>query len=96
MKKYIIFLVLSILPLPVSANTLGEGLPGYSAPSLGGGVPGRYSSQSYYSQSANNNYDRYNNETYNNYPKFKQYNYSNSPYDSNRNYSNDRRNFYGY
>ena len=73
MKKYIIFLVLSILPLPVSANTLGEGLPGYSAPSLGGGVPGysapslgggvpgRYSSQSYYSQSANNNYDRYNN-----------------------------------
>lgn len=97
MRKFFILLLILSIPLSVSANTLGGGLPGYSSQGLGGGVPGRYGSQSYYSQSINNSNNTRYNDTFTNYQQPKQYSSPiTSPYNSNRGYTNGRRNYYGY
>lgn len=97
MKKVLILFFMFGMPLSVSANTLGGGLPGYSSPGLGGGLPGLYGSQSYYSQSNNNYNSTRHNDTFTNYQQPKQYTSPiTSPYNSNRNYSNERSNYYSY
>ncbi len=48
--KILILLALLLIPSSVNANYLGSGLPGWSAPSLGGGLPGQYGNMSHYSK----------------------------------------------
>ena len=86
MKKiFLLFAFLSIA-LYANANTLGSGLPGYSSPGLGSGVPGRHGSQSVYSQST---YSRPTNTFNNSYYQPQTYKSPvTSQFKENNNYSN--------
>lgn len=51
MKKICLLLAFLSIGLCANADRLGSGLPGYSSAGMGSGTPGRYGSQSVYSQS---------------------------------------------